>query len=111
VAIVDKAALFASRLNEEDVEVSGLGTVRVRGLSRAEAMLLQRVDDTAARERKMLALAMVDPPLTEAEVGQWQKAAPASELEPVTDAVGRLSGRLDSSPKDVVTTFRDEPGA
>ena len=42
-------------------------------------------------EKKLLSLAMVDPKLTEEEVGEWQAASAAGELEPVR-AIMELSG-------------------
>lgn len=115
---MDKELLFAPRLPESDVEVPGLGTVRVRGLSRAEVMVVRKATDTEQMdgpralvlERKMLAAAMVDPELTEAEVGRWQQASTAGELEPVTRKIQELSGLLEGSAKEAVKTFRGEPG-
>lgn len=104
--LVDKAALFTPRLPTEDVEVPGFGVVRVRALNRAEAMAVQSVTGIEARERKMLAFGLVEPAFTESEVGQWQRAAPANELEAVTVVVGRLSGMYEKAEKEVVKKFR-----
>ena len=46
--------------------------MRVRGLSRAEAMKVGEVEGVLATERCMLSLGLVDPKLTEDEVGMWQ---------------------------------------
>lgn len=116
---MDKELLFKPRLPEADVDIPGVGTVRVRGLSRVEVLAVRKATDNAESmdgprvlvlERKMLAAAMVDPELTESEVGQWQKAAAAGELEPIVTAVQELSGMLDGSAKAAVQTFRGEPG-
>lgn len=111
----DKELLFKSRLPEADVEVPGVGTVRVRGLNRGEALSIQNVKDgpgmVAAMERKMLALALVDPVLTEAEVGQWQKAATAGELEPVGDKVSELSGMTPGAAKEAYVGFEENSDA
>jgi hypothetical protein len=104
---VDKEALFKSRLNEEEVEVPGVGVVRVRGLSRVEVISVRKATDsehidgprTLVIERKMLAAALVDPQLTEAEVKRWQEASAAGEMEPVIAAVQRLSGMEDGAAK------------
>ncbi len=108
---MDKELLFKPRLPEADVDVPGVGTVRVRGLSRAEAMHVQDVKGTEARERRLVSLGMVDPELTEAEVGKWQKASKASELEPVTEKITELSGLLESSAKEAVKAFVADPDA
>lgn len=91
---MDKEALFVPRLPEGDVEVPGIGTVRVRGLSRIEAIHVQAVNGAEARERRILSLGMLDPTLTEAEAGQWQKASTADEIEAVTTKIAELSGVL-----------------
>lgn len=106
----DKEALFKPRLPEADVDVEGLGTIRVRGLSRAEALQVQKLQGSgvAALERAMLALAMVDPKLSEGEVRQWQDAAPAGELEPVTDMVQELSGMAEGAAKEAYKEFEDD---
>lgn len=115
-----KSRLLKPRLPEADVEVPGVGTVRVRGLTRDEVLVMRKATDNAnsidgprtlVLERKMLASAMVDPPMTEAEIGQWQKAAPAGELEPITHKVQELSGMLDDAAKEQYKSLRDESGA
>jgi hypothetical protein len=115
----DKERLFKARLTEADVDVEGLGTVRVRALSRAEVLRVRSAvkgeEDAIKRqadlERKMLALAMVDPELTEAEVGQWQAASTAGEMEPVTDKVQELSGLLQGAAKEAYVEFEQNPDA
>lgn len=89
---MDKNALFAPRCPEDDVDLPGVGTVRVRGLTRAESMLVSELKGNAVIERRVIAIGMVDPVLTEAEVGQWYRAAPAGELQQVAAAIQRLSG-------------------
>ena len=108
---MDKAALFAPRLPQSDVEIPGVGTVTVRGLSRVEAMLVQKAEDPETRERKILAFGMVDPQITEHEAGKWQQASAAAELEQVTTVIANLSGLNPDAPKEAVKTFRDGPGA
>jgi hypothetical protein len=106
---VDKKLLFKPRLPEADVEVEGIGIVRVRGLNRMEAMLAQAAADPAEIERKILSFGMVDPELTEAEVKLWQKASTAGEIEPVSSKIAELSGMLSSSAKEAVRDFEADP--
>lgn len=90
---MDKGALFTRRLAEEDIELPGVGTIRVRALSRAEALAVtDKKMPVAEMEQRLLAMAMVDPVMSEADVRQWQDAAGAGELEPVTEVIQRLSG-------------------
>lgn len=104
---MDKAALKARRLAEEDVELPGVGTVRVRALSRAEAMTVTGKElPVEVMEQKLLSMAMVDPEMSEQDVAEWQAAASAGELEPVTKVVQRLSGLEQGAAKSGVQEVR-----
>lgn len=108
---VDKKQLFKPRLPEAEVEVDG-GTVRVRGLSRIEVLLVQAAEGTAAQERRILRYGMVEPTVTETEAEKWQKAAPGGnggDLERVTGRIAELSGMAPAAEKDAYRNFRDEP--
>jgi hypothetical protein len=100
---MDKSLLTKPRLAEEDVELPGVGTVRVRALSRAEALTVSDTEmPVATMEQRLLSMAMVDPVMTEADVAAWQEAASAGELEPITQVIQRLSGLTKESPKSSV---------
>ena len=107
---VDKAALFAPRLPERDVEIPGVGSVRVRGLSRAESVTITKVN-ADEREAHIVAMALIEPRMSVSEVKQWMAAAPAGELEPVSQAVGELSGLLEASPRETFPDVREQPGS
>jgi len=116
--MIDREKLLAPRadtatgLPEDDVEVPGMGTVRVRGLSRDEVFGAQETKGgTAAVERVVLHLAMIDPPLSVADVGRWQKASPAGEIEHVTDRIHELSGMTEDADKQAMLGFRGQSGA
>lgn len=99
--MLSKDQLLKGRLPEREVEIPDLGTVRVRGLSRAEVLKLQKLglDNVGALERKIVHLGLVDPALTEAEVDTWYEAAPGGELEPVSKAIQELSGLVEGAEK------------
>ncbi len=109
----DKELLFKPSLPEAEVEIPGKGTVRVRALTRVEVMSLQNVkegpDWASAVDRKMIALGLVDPVLTEAEVGQWQKASAAGEMEPVGQKITELSGMTEGAGKAAYKEFESDP--
>lgn len=107
--MMDKEKLFTPRLPEADVEIPGVGTIRVRALNRAEVLIVEGVKSLDAKDRKLISLGMVDPALTEAEAGRWQKASPAGELEPVTVKIAELSGMLPDSAKEAVKEFVANP--
>lgn len=104
---IGKAALLERRGNTEDVEVPGVGTVTVRGLTRSEALSIRGIElDELEAEAQLLALAMVEPKLTEDDVRAWQEASPAGEIGVVTAAVLKLSGMTADAPKEAVKGFR-----
>lgn len=111
-----KARLLKPRINEDTVDIEGVGTVRVRGLSRGEVFALRkakeagRLKDEAAWDRRLVSLAMVDPEMTEDEVGEWQDNSPAGELEDVTKKIQELSGMAEGADKSSVEDVRGEPG-
>lgn len=110
-----KDQLLKPRLREADVEVPGLGvTVRVRGVSRAEVVAVRKATDdeeidgprALVIERKMIAMAMVDPVMTEDEVAQWQQAAGVDELQPIVDKIQELSGLDKASAREAYKRVR-----
>lgn len=105
---MDKEALFKSRLKEKDVPIPDVGTVRVRGLNRAEVLALQGVElGVLEMERKLLSQALVDPLMSEDDVRRWQEASDPQELEPVSDAIMELSGLRPQAAKEAMLKFRD----
>jgi hypothetical protein len=107
---VDREALFKARLPEEEYELPGLGVLRIRGLSRGEVLAAQHDDPTlAVFERRLLAHGIVDPKLTVTDVGRWQEASPAGEMEPLIKRIEGLSGIGGRIEKDIYESFRDDP--
>lgn len=92
---MDKEALLAPRIavRTEEVPVEG-GTVTVRGLSRMELILAQKLEhDRPKQEQFLLSVAMVEPELTEGEVKAWQKQiGTCGEIETVARKINELSG-------------------
>lgn len=106
--MLTKEDLLKSSFGQEEVEIPGKGTVTVRSLTRGQALQVQGVEmDAAEMERKLVALAMVDPSLSEDEVKVWQDTSPAGELQPVVEAIVRLSGLEQHAMKETVRKFRD----
>jgi hypothetical protein len=109
---MDKSALVRPRLSEEDVEIPGVGTVRVRALSRAEALKVTDTEMPVARmEQLLLSMAMLDPVMSEQDVAEWQSAASAGELEPITKVIQRLSGLAQGAAKSGVPGDGEQPGS
>lgn len=112
MSTVDKDALFERRLPVEEYQLpGGIGSIKIRGLNRAEAIRVEASPDTAARDLIIFMAGVVEPKLTAAEVRQWQDAWPAGELEDISRRIAELSGLLKEQAKEVIKTFRDEPDA
>jgi hypothetical protein len=86
-----KARVLAARLPKGKVSIEGVGDVTVRGMTRDEIFDSPR-DDPRAAERWVLSRCIIDPVLTEDDIAEWQKSAPAGELNDVSNEVNRLSG-------------------
>lgn len=110
-ADVDKKAALLAQTNSEtrDVLLPAFGfSVTVRGLTRSEALRVAGKPMAADEsERKLLALAMVDPVMTEEDVRRWQKVAPAGQLQPVELAVRELSGLVGDEVREGIAQFRE----
>lgn len=97
-APLGKDALLQAFIPTEDVQLpSGRGTVKVRGLTRWEAVETQAdVDeDTPAAqmlmERRALARGLVEPQLTEDEAEAWQRSGLAADVAAVARRISELS--------------------
>jgi hypothetical protein len=102
---MDKDVLLKRKATDraEAVELDEGVTVTVRALSRGE---VQRIKDENASahtyENRLIAAANVDPKLTPVEVAEWLDEAPAGDSVSIMEAVIRLSGMGEGSPKSSV---------
>jgi hypothetical protein len=107
---MDKDAFLKVRLPERSVEIEGVGTVRVRGLSRVEALDVRNTGgDVDRAEKKIIFYGLVDPTLTEEEVTAWYAAAPAGEIDQLVNPIVELSGLAEGAAKSGVPEVRREP--
>jgi len=103
---MDKSLLLQPRdpstehgMPEDDVEIPGVGTVRVRALSRKEALKTGQIADISERTAHIIAIAMVDPKLSVSEVKAWSAVALAGELDPVDEKIAELSAMTPGAEK------------
>lgn len=106
-----KAALLAGRGagQQRHIPVPAFGfDVTVRGLTRSEAhRVVGKEMSEEVAERRLLAMGLVDPLMTEEDVRRWQKVAPAGELKPVVDAVMEMSGMAQEVVSQGIQQFRE----
>lgn len=107
---ITKADLATPRLKEDDVEIEGIGMVRVRALSRLEAATLPETNKSD-REAHILAMGLTNPKMSVSEIKAWQAAAPAGELNVVAQRIGELSGLLETSGTDAYKSDGEPSGA
>jgi hypothetical protein len=78
---------------EEDVEVEGLGTIRIRPLGMPEAMRIGSASkDDAEKFVQLLARALVEPKLTEEQIERLYYAT-ADKLTPIIDRITAMGGK------------------
>ena len=99
-----------AEMPEDDVYLPVSGRwVRVRGLTRAEAHRMNKIDGAHETERFALARGLVAPKMNEAQVEAWLNAALAGDLNPAAEMIQTLSGMADDADKQAVRDF--ESGA
>lgn len=108
---IDKAALLKGFLPEATVSLpSGAGEVRVRGLSRIEAVQLSRAIDKGLDgvDAEVLAcsLGMLEPKLTEDEVSAWREVALAADVQAVAGRISELSNMDEKAGKGPTSRSR-----
>lgn len=107
---MDKNLLFKATLPERDVEIEGIGTIKIRSLSRAQAIDVADAKGAAAMERLILHHGMVDPAMSVADVKRWQEASPAmGPANQVLEAITELSGMNTDAEKEAVQRFPSLP--
>lgn len=110
-------ALIKVRADEEDFTLPTGALVRVRGLSRGEVYMMQKskadggIRDEQAWERRMVSLALLQPELTEEQVGEWQQGPAGGDLEELTDKIRELSKLGQGAEKSGVPGDGEQSGA
>ncbi len=100
--IIDKGAVLGGNrpLPTEPYEIEGVGWVRIRALTRAEALRLENAGSEATKDAQVLSWGIVEPVFTVAEIIEWSGSAPAGELQGVSTRIAQLSKMLPDSPKE-----------
>lgn len=79
--------------------------IRVRGLTRAEAHRMNKIEGAHETERFALARGLVAPKMNEPQVEAWLNAAAAGDLNPAAEMIQTLSGMDDNAEKEAVRDF------
>jgi hypothetical protein len=92
---------------EEDFPLESGLTVKIRPLTRAEVLAVNKLQglDTGQKEQKYLSMALVLPRMSEADVRKWQAASAAGDLEPLVERVQVISGLTKKGAKATAEEF------
>ncbi len=97
---VDLDSLLGQGLPQEDVEIEGVGKFRVRALTREEALKVGDIPEGKGHagkvDREILRHGLVNPELSYQDIEKLSSRLPAGALEPVVEAIARMSGFFDS---------------
>jgi hypothetical protein len=108
--VVDKAALLsgAAALVTTDVPVPGLGVIKVKPLTRAQAMsVYNRELDAAEMEQVLISYAAVEPTFTRKEVARWQEVDTAGgSILKLVHTIMEISGMEIGAGKAAYKRFR-----
>jgi hypothetical protein len=106
--VVDKEALLSGRaFGITSVPIPGMGVIKIRPLSRAEALRIYNTEmDAAHMEQTVLSLACVEPTFTKNEVARWQASSAAGEMLLVVNAILEQSGMDLGAGKAAYKRFR-----
>ncbi len=74
-------------------------TVAVRALTRDEALEMQELEGTAARDNFVISKGMTDPVLSVADVEAWAAAGAAGDLATISKDIAVLSGFAEGAGK------------
>lgn len=86
-------------LPSEEVTLSNGESLKVNGLTRKQAMEMAQIksDDISETECTVIAFATGE---TKEAVQEWYASAPSKEINPIVEAIMRLSGLSDEGPKE-----------
>lgn len=96
-------ALIAIASPEDDLVLPGVGTVRLRGLSRAALFANGKgTEDSNVIETRNLISCLVEPKLTREQAEAFMKAAPAGTAGLISNKIRELSGLAEGAAKSDV---------
>ena len=80
--------------------------VIIRGLTRNEALRVQKTEDLEDKDNLMISLGLVDPVMTPDDVAAWGAADVAGTLVQLGNAISRLSRMVEGAGKSGVSRPR-----
>jgi hypothetical protein len=97
--VLTREEILAKAVDHEVVTLPSGGQVKVRGLTRDEALNVQEAEGTAARDNLTISQGLVEPALSVEDVATWAATAPAADSIEISRAIARLSGMTEGAGK------------
>lgn len=102
MAQLTREQILARKLGREVVELPDeSGSVTVRGISRDEAIEMQEIEGTAARDTFVIATCLVEPKMSIEDVEAWAASDDAGTLKTVSEAIATLSRMTPAAQKEI----------
>lgn len=98
--MLTREEILARATGGEVVTLPSGGQVKIRGLSRNEAIGVQEREGAAARDNYVVATGLVDPAMSEDDVAAWgELPGGAGDLVEISREISRLSGMSEGAGK------------
>jgi hypothetical protein len=98
--MLTREEILARKTGQEVITLPGGGQVKVRGLTRDEALAVRDRDTVGAKDNFVIATGLVDPALTEDDVAAWAATGDVGDMTTISEAISRLSGMMPGQAKD-----------
>lgn len=109
VEYVSLEGLLEPTLDEEDFALPSGAKIRIKSLNRNEALrIAESKQGTRDRELKMVAWAMVTPPMSYKDAERWFDQAKAGDIQALTFRIQQISGLTEDAEKEAVDRFRGD---
>lgn len=100
MAILTREQILARKRGHGTVTLSDGGQVKIRALTRDEAIAMHERETTADKDNYMISVGMTDPKLSEEDVAAWAANDAAGDLSAVSEGIAIISGMTPKSPKE-----------
>lgn len=108
----NKNAMMVLHVPTAEVELEGIGSVLVRGLTRFESIEIMKLEgDRQVQDTQALVYGLLEPEMSRDEIIAWRKSGALMEIEAVARKINELSGiGKDAAKSDVPADGDDRPG-
>lgn len=84
--------------------------IRIRGLSRNEALAVSQAKTEKDRQLYLVRKGVIHPFMTEEQVKKWFAKVPSGDVSKLMDKITELSGMAEEAERAIALAFREESG-